>query len=67
MTNPVALRPGMPKVLVTGAYGFVGGAYCRHLAALGVPHIGIVRARRKRQLDCDLAARDAEIARHRRS
>ena len=56
MTNPVALRPGMPKVLVTGAYGFVGGAYCRHLAALGVPHVGIVRARRSDETRAEIVA-----------
>lgn len=36
----------MGKVLVTGAYGFIGGAYCAHLAAHDVPYIGAVRARR---------------------
>ena len=36
----------MGKVLVTGAYGFVGAAYCAHLAAHDVPFIGAVRARR---------------------
>jgi UDP-glucose 4-epimerase len=33
------------RVLVTGAYGFIGRAYCDHLAARKVPHVGIVRAR----------------------
>ena len=33
------------RVLVTGAYGFVGAAYCAHLAAAGVPYVGAVRAR----------------------
>ena len=33
------------KVLVTGAYGFIGAAYCAHLAAQGVPYLGAVRAR----------------------
>lgn len=36
----------MGKVLVTGAYGFIGAAYCAHLAAAGVPYVGAVRARR---------------------
>lgn len=36
----------MGKVLVTGAYGFIGEAYCAHLAALKVPYVGAVRARR---------------------
>lgn len=36
----------MGKVLVTGAYGFIGQAYCAHLAAQNVPYIGAVRARR---------------------
>lgn len=36
----------MGTVLVTGAYGFIGDAYCRHLAAQGIPYVGIVRARR---------------------
>ena len=35
----------MDKVLVTGAYGFVGAAYCAQLAEKGVPFIGAVRAR----------------------
>ncbi|MEO8133749.1 MAG: NAD-dependent epimerase/dehydratase family protein [Betaproteobacteria bacterium] len=35
----------MNSVLVTGAYGFVGAAYCAHLARAGVPYIGAVRAR----------------------
>jgi len=34
------------RVLVTGAYGFTGTAYCAHLAATGVDWIGAVRARR---------------------
>ena len=34
------------KVLVTGAYGFIGAAYCAHLAAQAVPYVGVVRARR---------------------
>lgn len=33
-------------VLVTGAYGFIGRAYCAHLARNGVPYVGAVRARR---------------------
>ena len=36
----------MGKILVTGAYGFIGSAYCAHLAAAGVPHVGAVRALR---------------------
>ena len=36
-----------PAVLVTGAYGFVGAAYCAHLEANGVAWIGAVRARRR--------------------
>jgi len=32
-------------VLVTGAYGFVGAAYCAHLEASGVPYVGAVRER----------------------
>jgi len=35
-----------PSVLVTGAYGFVGSAYCAHLASSGIDHVGIVRSRR---------------------
>ena len=34
------------RVLVTGAYGFVGAAYCDHLVATGVDFVGAVRARR---------------------
>ena len=34
------------RVLVTGAYGFTGTAYCAHLASTGVDWIGAVRARR---------------------
>ena len=34
-----------PKILVTGAYGFIGAAYCEHLAARGIPYVGAVRAR----------------------
>ena len=34
------------RVLVTGAYGFVGAAYATHLATKGRPWIGVVRARR---------------------
>ena len=33
------------RILVTGAYGFVGAAYSTHLAAAGRPWIGAVRAR----------------------
>ena len=36
----------MGKVLVTGAYGFIGAAYCAHLAAQKIPYVGAVRARR---------------------
>jgi UDP-glucose 4-epimerase len=36
----------MGKVLITGAYGFIGTAYCAHLAAQKVPYAGAVRARR---------------------
>lgn len=36
----------MGKVLVTGAYGFIGEAYCAHLAAQKIPYVGAVRARR---------------------
>jgi nucleoside-diphosphate-sugar epimerase len=36
----------MGKVLVTGAYGFIGAAYCAHLAARKIPYVGAVRARR---------------------
>jgi len=38
-----------PRVLVTGAYGFVGSAYCAHLAASGIPYIGVVRERRENE------------------
>jgi nucleoside-diphosphate-sugar epimerase len=34
------------RVLVTGAYGFAGAAYCAHLAAAGIPYAGVVRTRR---------------------
>jgi UDP-glucose 4-epimerase len=37
---------GEGRVLVTGAYGFVGAGYCAHLAATGTPWLGAVRARR---------------------
>jgi UDP-glucose 4-epimerase len=30
---------------VTGAYGFIGSAYCAHLAAAGRPYVGAVRER----------------------
>jgi nucleoside-diphosphate-sugar epimerase len=33
------------RVLVTGAYGFVGAAYAAHLSATGRPWIGLVRTR----------------------
>jgi nucleoside-diphosphate-sugar epimerase len=36
----------MGKVLVTGAYGFIGAAYCAHLAGQKIPYVGAVRARR---------------------
>ena len=36
----------MGKVLVTGAYGFIGEAYCAYLAALKIAYVGAVRARR---------------------
>lgn len=41
MPNSSITRP--PRVLVTGAYGFVGSAYCAQLAAAGVPWLGVVR------------------------
>jgi nucleoside-diphosphate-sugar epimerase len=31
------------KVLVTGAHGFIGGALCKHLAAMGVAYVTAVR------------------------
>src|SRR5258708_3764847 len=34
------------RVLVTGAYGFAGSAYCAHLASAGIPYAGVVRTRR---------------------
>lgn len=34
------------RVLVTGAHGFIGHALCRHLASIGVPVVGAVRASR---------------------
>lgn len=40
------ITDGEPRVLVTGAYGFVGAAYCDHLAANRVPYLGAVRARK---------------------
>ena len=42
-----AARPersdGAPRILVTGANGFIGHAYCAHLAQRGVPFVGAVR------------------------
>lgn len=34
-----------PRVLVTGAYGFIGHAYCAHLSERGIPFVGAVRER----------------------
>lgn len=44
------------KVLVTGAYGFIGRAYCNHLAATGVPYVGIVRAREPGETRVEIVA-----------
>ena len=46
----------MGKVLVTGAYGFIGAAYCAHLAAQGVPYLGAVRARRADETRLEILA-----------
>ena len=46
----------MGKVLVTGAYGFIGAAYCAHLAAAGVPYLGVVRARRADETRAEIVA-----------
>jgi nucleoside-diphosphate-sugar epimerase len=43
------IRMSAGRVLVTGAYGFVGAAYCDHLAATGVEFVGAVRARHPRE------------------
>lgn len=39
-------RADKGRVLVTGAYGFVGAAYCAQLEATGVPYVGAVRTRK---------------------
>ncbi len=37
-------QPRGGKVLVTGAGGFIGRAFCAHLAKAGAPHVAAVRA-----------------------
>ena len=44
------------KVLVTGAYGFIGEAYCAHLAAQKIPYVGAVRIRRARERRPEIVA-----------
>jgi nucleoside-diphosphate-sugar epimerase len=41
---------------VTGAYGFIGSAYCAHLAAAGRPYVGAVRTRRAAESRSEIVA-----------
>ena len=50
----------MPKAVVTGASGFIGGALTRHLAAAGWSVLGVDRVRRR---DCPHQFVAADVAR----
>jgi UDP-glucose 4-epimerase len=51
---PASPAPG--RVLVTGAYGFIGAAYCAHLEAAGVPYLGAVRMRTAHEIRDEIVA-----------